>query len=96
MAGTYEGGVKAADTNRQRTPNFYKIIGAAGGRKSRGGGFAKDPQLAKEAGSKGGKAPRRTTAATKAHMDYLHELKKWNRLPFWKRVITKKPEKNNG
>jgi uncharacterized protein len=61
MAGTAPGGRKAAATNRQRYGmNFYESIGRLGGRKSRGGGFAKNPALAREAGRKGGQASRRT------------------------------------
>ena len=65
MAGTREGGRRAAATNKQRYGmNFYESIGRLGGRKSRGGGFAKNPQLAREAGAKGGRASRRTKATT--------------------------------
>jgi len=42
MAGTRIGGLKAAQTNKSKYgENFYKNIGADGGIKSRGGGFAK-------------------------------------------------------
>jgi general stress protein YciG len=55
MAGTVEGGKKAAATNKERHgEDFYSGIGEDGGRKSRGGGFAKNPELAREAGRKGG------------------------------------------
>lgn len=61
MAGTQLGGLKAAITNKMRYgKNFYWTIGALGGRKSRGGGFAQNPDLAREAGRKGGMASRRT------------------------------------
>lgn len=61
MPGTKTGGVNAAKTNKQRYgDDFYQKIGAMGGAKSRGGGFANDPELAREAGRKGGKASRRT------------------------------------
>ena len=60
IAGTLEGGRKAADTNKQRYgDDFFKKIGKAGGTKSRGGGFAANPELAQEAGRKGGKKSRR-------------------------------------
>ena len=60
MAGTKAGGQKAALTNKQRYGmNFYETIGAAGGKKSTGGGFAKNRELAKIAGQKGGRASRR-------------------------------------
>lgn len=66
MAGTKIGGAKAALTNKIRHgENFYEGIGRAGGRKSRGGGFAKNPQLARDAGRKGGSSvKRRKTIAT--------------------------------
>lgn len=60
MAGTREGGVRAAATNKQRYGlNFYEQIGRKGGRISRGGGFAMNHELAVEAGRKGGKASRK-------------------------------------
>lgn len=40
MAGTREGGLAAADRNKERDPDFYKRIGAMGGKKGRTGGFA--------------------------------------------------------
>ena len=61
MSGTRAGGLKAAATNKSRyKADFYQKIGAMGGAKSRGGGFADNPKLAREAGRKGGKASRRT------------------------------------
>jgi general stress protein YciG len=81
MPGTRNGGRKAAATNKQRygdgvtpdakgvvRPNFYSVIGAIGGKISRGGGFAKNPALAVEAGRKGGKASRRTRAEMAAYV----------------------------
>lgn len=60
MAGTREGGKQAARTNRNRYgTDFYRKIGAKGGSISQGGGFAANPELASEAGRKGGMAPRR-------------------------------------
>lgn len=61
MAGTVRGGRRAAQTNKQRYGlNFYEVIGRKGGSISRGGGFAKNPDLARVAGQKGGRASRRT------------------------------------
>ena len=58
MPGTVAGGRKAAKTNRLRyntaDQDFYEMIGAAGGKKSRGGGLTGDPGRAAEIGSKGG------------------------------------------
>lgn len=63
MAGTRDGGRKAALTNKQRYGlNFYEQIGRKGGEISRGGGFAMNRDLAVEAGRKGGKASRRGRA----------------------------------
>lgn len=63
MAGTKRGGVKAAQTNKQRHGrNFYAEIGAAGGKKSRTGGFAANRELARKAGAKGGRVSRRGKA----------------------------------
>lgn len=60
MSGTKEGGVKAAQTNKERHGiGFYKRIGTEGGKKSRNGGFAANPELAREAGRKGGLAKKR-------------------------------------
>jgi general stress protein YciG len=60
MAGTRDGGLRAAQANRERYgDDFYRNIGSAGGRISRTGGFAKNRDLARTAGRKGGQASRR-------------------------------------
>ncbi len=59
MAGTKEGGRKAAATNLARNPNFYREIGRKGGSISRWGGFAHNRALARIAGSIGGRKSRR-------------------------------------
>lgn len=60
MAGTPEGGRRAAATNRARYgEDFYTHLGRAGGRASTGGGFKADPELARRAGSLGGSRSRR-------------------------------------
>jgi general stress protein YciG len=60
MAGTRNGGRKAAATNKQRYGlSFYESIGRKGGKISRGGGFAADHELAVAAGRKGGKSSRK-------------------------------------
>ncbi len=59
MAGTKDGGKKAAAKNLARDPLFYARIGAKGGRNGHTGGFAANPELARIAGSKGGKLSRR-------------------------------------
>ena len=66
MAGTKIGGKKAAETNRRiHGKDFYARIGAKGGRNGNTGGFASNPELAKEAGRKGGKASKRGPAKDK-------------------------------
>ena len=63
MPGTRIGGLKTAETNKQRYGHDYYIkLGAIGGKKSSGGGFAANPELAKIAGAKGGKISRRGKA----------------------------------
>ena len=61
MAGTKAGGQKAAATNLERHGrDFYREIGAKGGRNGHTGGFASNPELAKIAGAKGGRISKRT------------------------------------
>jgi general stress protein YciG len=60
MAGTVDGGKKASITNKERYgEDFYRMIGKAGGAKSRGGGFSLYPEMARIYGAKGGRASRR-------------------------------------
>jgi len=59
MAGTKEGGKKAAAKNLQRDPDFYAKIGQKGGKNGHTGGFAANPDLARIAGAKGGRISRR-------------------------------------
>lgn len=59
MAGTVEGGKKAAAKNKAREPGFYARIGAMGGKNGRTGGFAANRELARIAGAKGGTISRR-------------------------------------
>lgn len=59
MAGTTAGGKLAAKKNLARNPNFYREIGAKGGRNGRTGGFAANPELARIAGQKGGRISKR-------------------------------------
>lgn len=65
MAGTKLGGKKAAQTNKTKYGrDFYARIGKMGGTVSRGGGFT-DPEVAREAGAKGGKISKRGPAKPK-------------------------------
>lgn len=68
MAGTKEGAAKAVKTcMAKHGKNFYKIIGAKGGRNGTTGGFFANRELARIAGSKGGKISKRGPA--KKHED---------------------------
>jgi len=70
MAGNTIGGQKARNTNYERYGrDFYKRIGAKGGRNSTTGGFAANPELAKIAGRKGGKKSQRG----ESHKEKLEE-----------------------
>ena len=63
MAGTRMGGLKAAKTNMEKYgKDFYREIGAKGGRSGHTGGFAANPALARIAGARGGKISRRGPA----------------------------------
>ncbi|OCC19433.1 hypothetical protein AS590_25910 [Prescottella equi] len=59
MSGTKAGGLKARDRNLAKDPDFYKKIGAIGGRLGTTGGFAADRKLARIAGAKGGRISKR-------------------------------------
>ncbi len=60
IAGTYFGGQKAAETNKQKYGlDFYAIIGHKGGENGVTGGFFVNRELASTAGRKGGMKSRR-------------------------------------
>ena len=61
MAGTKDGGKKAAQTNKTKHgSDFYAKIGARGGKMGHTGGFFANRELARAAGAKGGRISRRT------------------------------------
>lgn len=63
MSGTKAGGLKTVATNKLRHgEDFYKRIGAKGGRNGHTGGFAANRDLAVVAGAKGGRKSRRGDA----------------------------------
>lgn len=60
MAGTSEGGKRAAAKNKEKYgADFYAKIGAKGGQKGHTGGFFANRELARAAGAKGGRISRR-------------------------------------
>ena len=61
MSATRAGGLKAAATNKKRYgDDYYVMIGTAGGSvKSKKKGFGSNRELARIAGSRGGKVSRR-------------------------------------
>lgn len=77
MSGTKAGGLKAAETNKQmHGEDFYKLIGAKGGRNGHTGGFAANHTLAKLAGAKGGRSSKRGMAPKTIEMiEKIEELR---------------------
>lgn len=60
MAGTRAGGIKAAQKTKEKYgDDFYKRIGADGGKKGTTGGFYANRELARIAGAKGGTISKR-------------------------------------
>ena len=63
MAGTKDGGQKAAATNKTKYgKDFYARIGAMGGKMGHTGGFYANRDLARKAGAVGGRISRRGKA----------------------------------
>ena len=63
MGGTVTGGKLAAKTNKLvHGEDFYKRIGAIGGKKGTTGGFYANRELARKAGQKGGRISKRGPA----------------------------------
>lgn len=61
MSGTKQGGKNAAKTNLEiYGKDFYKTIGAMGGKAGHTGGFYANRELARIAGARGGRISRRT------------------------------------
>lgn len=66
MAGTIAGGKAAAETNKKRYgEDFYKKIGAEGGKRGKTGGFYTNRELARTAGIIGGRKSKRTKRSKK-------------------------------
>lgn len=72
MAGSKAGGLKAAQTNKKlHGEDFYRMIGAKGGRNGHTGGFAANPELARLAGAKGGRISRRGPKGNRKERVYV-------------------------
>lgn len=64
MPGTKAGGQNAAATNKAKYgEDFYRRIGAIGGKKGKTGGFYANRELARTAGRKGGLVSKRGKAS---------------------------------
>jgi general stress protein YciG len=99
MAGTLEGGRKAAATNKAKYgKDFYRNLGRIGGHNGHSGGFASNPELAKLAGAKGGKISRRGKAKSTPAKSEAARLKRITKIEekideFYKRLYEiNKPE----
>lgn len=82
LPGNASGGARAAETNKKKYgKDFYKIIGARGGKATGYKGFATNPKMARLAGavggrnSKRGKDPMRAERVKKALTLYREEGK---------------------
>lgn len=72
--GTVEGGSKTAITNKRKYgEDFYKRIGAKGGKVSSTGGFFGDRELARRAAKKGGSVPW-TDERRKKHSETIKKM----------------------
>lgn len=90
MSGTKLGGLKAAETNKEKHgEDFYREIGRKGGRACCAKGFAANRELARSAGAKGGAVSRRGKPHT-LKKDYING-KEITRIIV--RKITTRPQK---
>ena len=63
MSGTKAGGAKTAEKNKTKYgEDYYKIIGAKGGKAGNTGGWYANRELARIAGAKGGRISKRGPA----------------------------------
>lgn len=77
MSGTHSGGLKCAATNMElHGKDFYRIIGAKGGKASSTGGFYANPSLAQKAGRIGGlKSRRGKSLKTTQRVNHAKEMR---------------------
>lgn len=89
MAGNKEGGMKAAQKNLARDPDFYKKIGSKGGKNGHEGGFWSNRKLASTAGIRGGKLSKRGFRLVKKDDEFVYYVDKANgkelKVP-WERI----------
>ena len=72
MAGTKEGGRKAAATNLATYgKDFCRKIGSWGGQQGHTGGFAANPELARKVGAIGGRKSKRGPVGTEKVKEYV-------------------------
>lgn len=77
IAGTKLGGLKARETCVKRYgKDYFARIGAIGGRNGTTGGFAANPELAREAGRKGGKISKRGKSLKPKTPEIDHGIKR--------------------
>lgn len=73
MSGTKLGAAKARETNyAKHGRDFYARIGAMGGKNGHTGGFAANPELARQAGAIGGRKSRRGKAPRDENGKIIH------------------------
>ena len=87
MAGTKEGAAKASKTIKSKNPDFFREIGAEGGKVRVKKGFATNTELASKAGRKGGKISKRPPDPNKSNFNYKADTSKpsfSDRIKFWR------------
>lgn len=76
MAGTKEGGLKTAATNKAKYgDDYYAIIGRQGGMNGHTGGFASSRELASRVGAIGGQISKRGKAKNKDEKKEIEQQK---------------------
>lgn len=91
MPGTVIGGKKAVVTIKNKYgKDFYKKLGAMGGKKGHTGGFFANRELARIAGAKGGRISRRGKTAERVFWEeYQEDVTEPFILPTRESIITK-------